>query len=213
MGIMCGGIWSGPNGSESRKRWPLSGILGARPLKFTRLSGVPSDCPVRQRATVNFAQRSTARTVWSVRSQKTVCDDRSHQTVWCSKRTNDSKPQRPADVARTGLWTVMCPIHHRTVWCPSTTTAEIVVGAINTPNHHHSSHPSISLSSFNTRAKNTLQRHIQNLQSSLSYKIKSSDQECLVTWERVTCVFFVVWLLSSSHSNISKCFVKQARDT
>jgi hypothetical protein len=40
-----------------------------------------------------------------------------------------------------------CPV------CPSTTTAGIVVGAINTPNHHHSSYPSIPTSSFNTRAK------------------------------------------------------------
>jgi hypothetical protein len=28
-----------------------------------------------------------------------------------------------------------------------------VVGCINTPNHHHSSHSSIATSSFNTRAK------------------------------------------------------------
>jgi hypothetical protein len=42
---------------------------------------------------------------------------------------------------------VDCPV------CPSTKTAGIVVGAINTPNHHHSSHPSIATSPFNTRAK------------------------------------------------------------
>jgi hypothetical protein len=29
-----------------------------------------------------------------------------------------------------------CPV------CPSTAMARIAVGAINTPNHHHSSHPS-----------------------------------------------------------------------
>jgi hypothetical protein len=32
----------------------------------------------------------------------------------------------------------------------------------------------------------------------------------------VICVYFVAlvaWLLSSSHSNLSKCFVKRARDT
>ena len=92
-------------------------------------------------------------------------------------------------------------------------TARIVVGAINTPNHQHSSHPSIPLSSFNTREKNTLQRHNQSLQSSPSSKIKSSDQKCLVTLERVIRVSFVAWLLSSSPSNLSKCFVKQARDT
>jgi hypothetical protein len=41
--------------------WPLSDFLSARPLKFIGLSGVPSDCPVRQqsncqlRPTVNCA--------------------------------------------------------------------------------------------------------------------------------------------------------------
>jgi hypothetical protein len=52
--------------------------------------------------------------------------------------------------------------------------------------------------------------------SSPSSIIKSSDQKCLVTWERVICVSFVAlvaWLLSSFLSNLSKWFVKLARDT
>jgi hypothetical protein len=36
---------------------------------------------------------------------------------------------------------------------PSIATTRIVVGAINTPNHHHSSYPSLLHFSFNTRAK------------------------------------------------------------
>jgi hypothetical protein len=40
-----------------------------------------------------------------------------------------------------------CPV------CPSTSTVEIMVGAINTPNHYHSSHLSIETSPFDTRAK------------------------------------------------------------
>jgi hypothetical protein len=71
---------------------------------------------------------------------------------------------------------------HRTVRCAHRQTEQpmtrIVVGAINTPNHLHSSHPSFPLSTLNTRAKNTLQRHIQSLQSSPSAIIKSSDQKC-----------------------------------
>jgi hypothetical protein len=216
--------------------WPLLGFLGARSLKITRLSGVPPDCLVNPRCNGRLHQRSTTglhpqSEASEVRSQKIVCDDRSHQIFRCAtglsgaakeqttSTLNHSKPQRSADVAHTGLWTVMCSMHHRTVWCAhrqrSQSTTRIVVGAINTPNHHHSSHPSIPLSSFNARAKNTFQIHIQSIQSSPSSKIKSSDQKCLVTWERVTCVSFVAlvaWLLSSSHSNLSKCFVKQARD-
>jgi hypothetical protein len=52
---------------------------------------------------------------------------------------------------------------HRTVRCarrqkPSPTTT-LVVGAINTPNHHSSRHPSIHFSSFNTRAIHNTPRH------------------------------------------------------
>jgi hypothetical protein len=52
---------------------------------------------------------------------------------------------------------------HRTVRCAhrqqSSPTAILVVGAINTPNHHSSSHPSIHYSSFNTRAIQNTPRH------------------------------------------------------
>jgi hypothetical protein len=44
---------------------------------------------------------------------------------------------------------------------PSTTTARIVVGAINIPNHLHSSYPSFLNSTFNTRAKGYTPRHNQ----------------------------------------------------
>jgi hypothetical protein len=56
---------------------------------------------------------------------------------------------------------------------PSTTTARIVVGAINTPNHHHSSHPSFLNSTFNTTAKAYNPRHNQKIKSSPSIKINS----------------------------------------
>jgi hypothetical protein len=152
---------------EPSANWPLSGFLSARPLKFIGLSDVPSDCPVRQRSNGQLRPTvdcTTARTVCSTRSQKIVCDDRSHQTVWCAtglssatrrhktSTVNNSKPQQSTDMALTRL-----------SGGPSTATTGIVVGAINTPNHHHSSNPSFSLFSFNTRAKNTLQRHNQSI--------------------------------------------------
>jgi hypothetical protein len=115
---------------------------------------------------------------------------------------------------------MQCLMHHRTARCvrrqQSQPTARKWLEAINTPNHLHSSHPSLLHFSFNTRAKNTLQRHNQSIQSSPSSKIKSSDQKSLVTWERVFCVSFLLLLLglvSSSHSNLLKCFIKLARDT
>jgi hypothetical protein len=47
---------------------------------------------------------------------------------------------------------------------------------VGTPNHYHSMHPSFPLSTLNTRAKNTFQRHIQSFQSSPSPTLKRSDQ-------------------------------------
>jgi hypothetical protein len=135
-----------------------------------------------------------------------------HRTVRCTTRTydfNGQQLQTPTVGWRGMHWTVNSSMSgaHQTVRCAhrqrSQPTARIVVAAINTPNHLHSNHPSFPLFTLNTRAKNTLQRHIQSLQSSPSSKIKSSDQKCLVTWERVICVSFVAlvaWLLSSSPS-------------
>jgi hypothetical protein len=56
---------------------------------------------------------------------------------------------------------------------PSTTTTRIVVGAINTPNHHHSSYPSFQPFTFNTRAKAYTPRHNQKIKSSPNLKINS----------------------------------------
>jgi hypothetical protein len=53
---------------------------------------------------------------------------------------------------------------HRTVRCArrhhSSPTTILVVGAINTPNHHSSRHPNIHYSSFNTRAIHNTPRHM-----------------------------------------------------
>jgi hypothetical protein len=56
-----------------------------------------------------------------------------------------------------------CLVAHRTVQCAhrqqTSPTAVLVVEAINTPNHHHSRHPSFSDISLNTRASAFNTRH------------------------------------------------------
>jgi hypothetical protein len=64
---------------------------------------------------------------------------------------------------------------HRTVRCahrqqPSP-TAVLVVGAINTPNHHYSRHPSFQHIAFNTRTLDFTPRHKQEIKSSPKSKI------------------------------------------
>jgi hypothetical protein len=46
----------------------------------------------------------------------------------------------------------------------------LVVGAINTPNHHYSRHPSFPAIAFNTRALDFTPRHKQEIKSSPSPK-------------------------------------------
>jgi hypothetical protein len=75
-----------------------------------------------------------------------------------------------------------CPV------CPSIATARIVVGDINTPNHHHSSHPSLLHFSFNTRAK----AKTPKTQSNHSIHSKLQNQlNFLEICERIICVSFV----------------------
>jgi hypothetical protein len=93
------------------------------------------------------------------RCQKLVCNVRIHQTDRCCKRTEDFNGQQLqtptfdwCGTHRTMNSAVFGAPPHCPV-CPSTATTGIVVGAINAPNHHHSSYQSIPTSSFNTRAK------------------------------------------------------------
>jgi hypothetical protein len=158
--------------------WPLLGFSQSHSVIIHRnvrcapnMSGKPTE------------QRSIApngRLLWTVhnaevRSQS--CEVRTHRTVRCRKRRkvfNAQSLQTPM-VGWHGTHRTMnnvvsgapldCPV------CPSTTTARIVVGAINTPNHLHSSHPSFQHFTFNTRAKSYTPRHNQNIKSSSSLKI------------------------------------------
>jgi hypothetical protein len=140
----------------------LSGAQAGTPNKLAALEKTQSstakihrtvrcapDCPVSPRPMVIFANGRPPRDCHgseTVRSSEAVSDVRLHRTVRCAHRQK-AQP-----------------------------TTRIVVGAINTPNHHHSRHPSFPLSTLNTRAKNTFQRHIQSFQSSPSPIIKTSDQ-------------------------------------
>jgi hypothetical protein len=142
------------------------------------MSGVHQTVRWANGATINCTQRSTAVKSEQCRSQN--CKVRTHRTVWCRKRTKDFNCQllQTPTVGWYGTHRTMnnamsgappdCPV------CPSTATTGIVVGAINTPNHHHSSHPSFQTFTFNTRAKAYTPRHNQKIKSSSSLKINSS---------------------------------------
>jgi hypothetical protein len=143
---------------KTSTNWPLSSFLRAIPLKFIELFGAPPDCPVSQRNNDQLRQRSTAersdrqKSEYSLRCQiapdcpvpqedrrlqRSTAPNPNGRLTWHALTVNNVVSGAPPD----------CPV------CPLTATAGIVVGAINTPNHHHSSHPSIPTSSFNTRAK------------------------------------------------------------
>jgi hypothetical protein len=71
-----------------------------------------------------------------------------------------------------------CPVAHWTVWCTHrqqpAPTAIWWLGAINTPNHHNTKHPSILNIAFNTRAIDFTPRHNQSARSTQSLQINSS---------------------------------------
>jgi hypothetical protein len=127
---------------------------------------------------------------------------------------NRSKTQRCADVARTGQWTVPCPVHHRTVRCAhrqqKQPTARKWLEAINTPQPPPSMASKFSELHIHCKSKR-LHSKTQSIDQILS---KPPNQlNSLVTWERVFCVLLLLGLLSPSPSYFSKCLVKLARDT
>jgi hypothetical protein len=140
---------------------------------------------------VNCAQRSTAMNSEQWTEQKSELQSQNApdclvclQTVRCRKRTKDFNSQL-LQTTMVGLrgthWTlnsVMSGAPLDCLVCPSTTTAGIVVGTINTPNHHHSSHPSFHIFTFNTRAK----ANTPKIQSKHSIPSKIQNQlNCLET--------------------------------
>jgi hypothetical protein len=79
---------------------------------------------------------------------------------------------------------------------PSTATTRIVVGAINTPNHHHSSHPSFGPSHSIQEQKPTLQDTIKRsnpLEASKSTQLLSDLREGVLCF--FCCSYCLDWFL------------------
>jgi hypothetical protein len=101
---------------------------------------------------------------------------------------------------------------HQTVRCairqqPSP-TAILVVGAINTPNHHYSRHPSIHYSLFNTRAIHNTPRH----KSKPPIESKSTIQLLFLGLvRRSTCVLLLFLLLGWPFFFLSFSFSKPCK--
>jgi hypothetical protein len=140
--------------------WPLSEICSTSPLKTTGLFAVSPDCPMSPQSNDRLRQRSTAvncTAVWSAKGQgQSAMSGRTGQSSapkgQMTSTVNNSKPQRSADVALTGQWTVECPMHHRTIQCARQQriqpTTRIVVGAINTlqpPSFKSSKFPTLNI--------------------------------------------------------------------
>jgi hypothetical protein len=126
--------------AEHLANWPLSGFLGARPLKFIGLSGVPPDCPVRQRS--NSQLRPTVDCARSQQYKKSEGSLGRQVALDCSVPQEDRRLQRSTASNPNGR--LMCGTHRIVKSgvsgappdcpvCPSTATARLVVGAINTP--------------------------------------------------------------------------------
>jgi hypothetical protein len=123
-------VWcaTGLSGAPAEQRLQLNGRLQRTPAKALQCS----DSLRRVRAA---GRRRTGQQTVPVRCTR-------------SQNSNGRNRQNPNG------WVTW--LAHRTVWCahrqqPSP-TVELVVGAINTPNHLHSNHPSIHSFTFNTRA-------------------------------------------------------------
>jgi hypothetical protein len=131
----------------------LSAIIH-RTVRCTKRSNGSQRNGRLQRSLPNATMRNSERQSQSVVSEahRTVnitCPVR-HRTVQCDMK---SALQRLGDVAGAPD-SVRCA--HRQTTSP---TVDLVGGAINTPNHHHSKHPSFSDISFNTRASAINTRH------------------------------------------------------
>jgi hypothetical protein len=141
-------------------------------------------CPVSQRSNDHCAQWSTAK-VYSARSEVRAgsqnLPDMSSVLPDCLVQLEDKGLQRSTAPNPNGVLTWHAPDSEQChVRCttelsgaPSIAMARIVVGAINTPNHLHSSHPSFLNFTFNTRAIAFTQRHIPKIKPFPSLKINS----------------------------------------
>jgi hypothetical protein len=138
-----------------------------KPLRYNS-----PDCPVYHR-TVRCAKRSNGRvqrsadnaTVRGLRAQKSEQAQMAHQTVNSTCPVHHRTVRWPTcqKLQRSNPNDWVMWLAHRTVRCArrqqSSPTTILVVGAINTPNHHSSRYPNIHYSSFNTRAIHNTPRH------------------------------------------------------
>jgi hypothetical protein len=127
---------------------------------------VPPDCPVHQRSNDYFAQRSPAKaedsdeqcTIVRGRAELPIRGTPDRPVPLEDKASNSQKLPNPNG------WVTW--LTHRTVRCAhrqqSAPTVLWWLRAINTPNHHHSKHPSFQHFTFNTRASAFTPRHIFN---------------------------------------------------
>jgi hypothetical protein len=129
----------------------------------TRLSGVPPDCPVPQED--KGLQWSTAPNPNGLLMWRAPDNEQCH--VWCTTRLF-GVPVNSRVSQQMNWW----------------------VGAINTPDHLHSSHPSFLNSTFNTRAKAFTPIHIPKIKSSPTSK---STQLLSDLREGVLCSF-IAWI-------------------
>ena len=100
-----------------------------------------------------------------LRAQKSEQRQKAHRTVNsdCPVHHRTVRWPHMSELQRSNPNGWVTWLAHRTVRCairqqPSPTTI-LVDGAINTPNHHSSRHPSIHYSSFNTRAIHNTPKH------------------------------------------------------
>jgi hypothetical protein len=145
---------------------------------------------------ITYAQQSTVKGELcksEVRAESQNAPDMSGATIrQRGSKVNRSKPN--GLLTWHALDTEQCPVRCTTglSGAPSTATTRIVVGAINTPNHLHSSHPSFLYFTFNTKAiaftQDTFQRS-NPLQASQSTQLLSDLREgvlcsfvALVAW-------------------------------
>ena len=144
-----------------------------------------------------------------------------HWTVQCHKSstapTVDCSRTLPSPESEPRAYSA-CPVAHRTVRCAhrqqSSPTAIWWLRAINTPNHHHTKHPSILNIAFNTRAIDSTPKHNQSDRSTQSPQINSSALGLVRGSLVFICCSCLLSLAFFFFSILTlKCFVSKARDT
>ena len=153
----------------------------------TGLSGAPPDCLVPQEdkaANGQLLQNPNGWVTWRRTGQST--GPVRWRTRLSGALIDSSLPQRP-------IW-----------W----------LRAINTPNHHHTKHPSILNIAFNTRAIDSTPRHNQSNRSTQSPQINSSALGLMRGTLVFLCCSCLLGLAFFFFSILTlKCFVSKARDT